>query len=509
MRRLPFIALGTMLSLFPMTGRAADVPVWWETVLSDSRFPADRMQKNMQAACELITRKSLTPVSAGELAFESVKALSTIDGKIRIVRDGKRVLILGADKILKSFSAPDDSDCAGWSRLILAATVEARPYSPKARAADAEEFYNIFLNAALAKVDSYSHYAGADPAELKPLKNPAGVGIAYRRVGKYLEITSILPDGAAAQSDLAVGDRIAAIDSRPVSELSRVEALNLLRGEAGSTAFLTLRKDGKTQTRALTRKPVSSTPVTYFFDDENALMTIKIAAFSERAAAGLTFALNKARKLGAKGLIIDLRGNTGGLLRQAVLCADMFLPEGLRVIKTKGRAPETEQSYTSTAKDDRPVYPIALLVDAKTASSAEFFAGVLQEYRHGVVIGTPTYGKGVIQANDALPDGGRIHLTWANYYLPSGYTPQGYGIYPNVCTSNAALSTIDDLPRPQTRLKPWRTGDDAVKRRALQVCPPRPRADNPVEDEAAKLLLTNPDAYERALTYFSLDSMEK
>ncbi len=509
MRRCFSCCLFYFLSVFPVFAQETNVPVWWETVLGYTQLPIGRMQETLQAACDLITTKSLTPVTASQLAFASVKSLSTIDQKINVMKDGKRVLILADGKILKSFSAPADEDCANWTRLTLAAAVAARPYSPKAQKADAEEFFNIFLNAALGTIDSYSHYAGPDPAEPLALKKPAGIGIAYRRIGKYLEITDILPGGSAAHSDLAVGDRISAIDGKEVTELSRIQILNLLRGEDGSEIFLTLRKDGKTQQRTLKRTQVSASPVTYFFDEKDRLMTIRISAFTEKTVSGLKATLYKAKQLKTAGLIIDLRSNTGGLLKEAVLAADLFLPENLLMIKTKGRLEQTEQQYTSTPKKNRPVYPIAVLTDSKTASSAEFFAGVLQEYRHAVIVGTPTYGKGVIQANDPLPDGGQIYLTWAQFYLPSGYSPQTYGLYPNICTSGKTLLTLDPPPVAQTQLKPWRTGTYKFKRKALMSCPPQSRKDNPADDEIARELLLDHDRYERSLTYFSLDSAEK
>lgn len=117
---------------------------------------------------------------------------------------------------------------------------------------------------------------------------------------------------------------------------------------------------------------MSASPVTYFFDEKDKLMTIRISAFSEKTVAGLKATLHKAAQLKTAGLIIDLRSNTGGLLKEAVLAADLFLPENLLMIKTKGRLEQTQQEYISTTKKNRPVYPIVILTDSKTASSAEF-----------------------------------------------------------------------------------------------------------------------------------------
>ena len=285
MRRL--LLISALFAFFPFFARAQEVPVWWQPVAEYNMLPIERMYDTVSAACEVIAEKSLKPVSAKDFAFTAVQSLSTIDRKITALMDGKRVLILLDDRILKSFPAPEENDCSNWTRLALAAAVEVRPYSRKAQKADAEEIFNIFINAALGTIDSYSHYTGADPAELAPLKRPAGLGISYRRIGRYLEITEIVPDGAASYSDLAVGDRISAINGKPVMNLSRIQILNLLRGEEGSDAFLTLRKDGKEQKRTLVRKRAAASPVTYSFDDENKLMTIKISAFSNTTVSAL------------------------------------------------------------------------------------------------------------------------------------------------------------------------------------------------------------------------------
>ena len=160
-------------------------PVWWENVVSDTKLPIPRMERVLTAACHITTQKSLKPVTARELTETAVKSLSTFDQKITAALDGKRVILFADDKVLKSFSAPDENDCDDWSRLLLAAAVEARPFSPKAQKADAEEFYNIFINAYLGTLDSYAHFEGNDSTELTALKNPASIGIRYRRIGRH------------------------------------------------------------------------------------------------------------------------------------------------------------------------------------------------------------------------------------------------------------------------------------------------------------------------------------
>lgn len=500
---LLFILLGTA------NVRAEDSPVWWSVVIADTKLPIERMQKTLATAYKIITEKSIKPLTASSLAYESVKSLSTIDQKIGVHKDGSRVLISADGKILKSFSAPENDDYENWSRLALAALIEARPFSPKAQQANEEDVLNIFINAALAPIDPYSHYEMQDPTELDKLKEPASIGIKYRRTGKYLEITEIVPDSPASQSELAVGDRIAKIGNKLIPDMSRVQILNALRGEKETEVTLSIRRDGKMRTVCLMRMPVKSSPVSYHFDQDNHVFTIKIAAFTPKTLKALKSTLDYARRHKAKGLIIDLRGNTGGLLKEAVLAADMFLPENFPLIKTHGRNHDAVQNYTTTEKNYRPVYPIAILIDAKTASSAEFFAGTLQDYRHAVLIGTPTFGKGVIQTVETLPNKGEIFLTWAQFELPTQYSPEKFGLYPNICTSGKTFTEIDTVPAPLTSLKTWRTGSEKDKIAMKSRCRPESRMGNDLDDELAAQLVLDPKLYERSLTYFSLDTFLK
>ncbi|CCZ21360.1 periplasmic protease [Acetobacter sp. CAG:977] len=506
--RLFFLA--PLFAVLASSAFAKDAPVWWNAVLdnADVRLPVAKMHETLTNGFNLIVEKSLTPVTPSELAFESVKSLSTIDQKIVVLKDGSRVLILADGRILKSFSAPNDNDAENWARLVLAALVEARPFSKKAQKSDPQDFYNIFFNAALSSLDPYSHYEPPSEA-LENLKNPASIGIRYRRVGKFLEITDILPDSPAADSVLEIGDRIAKINDTPITDLSRIQTLNVLRGEAESDLYLTIRKDGKMKQIDLIRKPVKSSPVSYFLDEDDKILTIKISAFTPKTLKALQKTLSLHENENLKGLIIDLRGNTGGLLKEAVLSADLFLPEGLPLIKTKGRHKDADQKYTTTEKYGRPVYPAVILIDGKTASSAEFFAGALQDYRHAVIVGTTSYGKGVIQSVESIPEAGEMYLTWTRYYLPSNYSPDIYGLVPNICTSGKNMSDIDDVPAPVTSLKQRRTGNKKTQNLIRKSCPPQSRANNPLDDEIAKRLILNPKKYEGALTYFSLDSYTK
>ena len=150
--------LRAILAFLLTVSTAHAAPVWWESVVNDTKLPIPRMERVLTTACTLTTQKSLKPVTARELTETAVKSLSTFDQKITAALDGKRVILFADDKVLKSFSAPDENDCENWSRLLLAAAVEARPFSPKGQRDDAEEAYHLFISEDLGPIESAVHF---------------------------------------------------------------------------------------------------------------------------------------------------------------------------------------------------------------------------------------------------------------------------------------------------------------------------------------------------------------
>ena len=503
MRHPVCLGLSAAFCFFTFSANAqAPAPSWWDPVVQRTvDLPLEQMEKVMTSAYRLIDERSLKPVTSQDLAYESIKSLSTLDKSIGIYKDGKRLSLILNGKILKSWDPPEPHDSANWARLFLASLVLVRPYTEKVRQADSDEILNIVLNATLASIDRYSHYNGPDPAERE--KNPAASGFRFRRIGKYLEITDILPESPAARSVLAVGDRISRIDRKDVATMSRIEILNALQGEANSPVTLDVRKDGKMITVTLTRAVLPSGDITYFFDKDSGILTLKIPAFTEKTHASLLYILNSMDAEKTKSVVVDLRGNTGGLLRAAVLCADLFLPENTPLLTTKGRVKDAVQEYGASAKENVPKQPLIILIDGKTASSAEFFAGVLQDTGRAVLIGTPTFGKAKIQTSEKLPNDGEMFFTWAQYYLPSGYTPEAFGVYPNICLSSK------NKTQPEKDLDAVLPKNEEEKGRLDALCPPQSRIGETAEDDLAVRLTEEPALYEKISGKFFLDSNPK
>ncbi len=207
------------------------------------------------------------------------------------------------------------------------------------------------------------------------------------------------------------------------------------------------------------------------------------------------------------GIVLDLRDNRGGLLRQAVTAADEFLPAGLIAV-TKGRDPDADHIWRSAEGELAENVPLVVLVNGHTASSAEILAAALADRGRAVVVGSSTVGKGVVQTIDPMPDGGELFVTWSRVLAPLGWPIQGLGVLPQVCTSLgdealsrqlAALSTgfqpmADAIRRSRTARVPVSASEE------LEIRAPCPAASARSADlDAARALVANPAAYAAAL----------
>ena len=179
------------------------------------------------------------------------------------------------------------------------------------------------------------------------------------------------------------------------------------------------------------------------------------------------------------------------------------------MLETKGRAPQSFQAFEATSKNPLPDIAVVVLIGAKTASSAEFFAAVLQESKRAVLVGTPTYGKAKIQTAETLDNKGEIYLSWAQYYLPSGYTPDSFGLYPNICTADKSKQEFAVTESGIAALGKWKTTDKSEKRQLKDLCPAQNRASETRDADIAKHLIANKALYQNAINDFSLDTAEK
>ncbi|MBT2404668.1 MULTISPECIES: S41 family peptidase [unclassified Streptomyces] len=259
-----------------------------------------------------------------------------------------------------------------------------------------------------------------------------GVGLWTERLRDgRIEIDRVQPGSPAARAGLTAGDRLLSVDGHRVTGLAVAEVVALLRGEAGTRVVLSLSRDGVTLTETVRREQLRSEPVTVRLLP-GGITVIKVASFTRGSGERVQEAV-RAAPPGA-GVMLDLRGNPGGLVTEAVKAASAFLDGGLvATYDVRG----TEHALYAPRGGDT-VRPLVALVDGGTMSAAELVAGALQDRGRAVTVGTRTFGKGSVQMPTQLPDGSVAELTVGTYRTPAGRSLDGGGISPDLAADEGA-----------------------------------------------------------------------
>jgi carboxyl-terminal processing protease len=315
------------------------------------------------------------------------------------------------------------------------------------------QLVNKGLAAAVASLnDPYSHYF--DPSDYKAFENQtnphlSGIGIDVDPEAKGLRIVDVFPGTPAAHAGLARGDLIVAVGPTSLSGRSADASSALIKGQAGTRVMLTVLSGTRHRTVSLVRADItvpvaSSTIVTYHGVK---IGHVVLTSFTQGSGAELRAQVEKVLHAGAQALVLDLRENGGGLLNEAVNVASIFIPDGT-IVSTDGRSLQ-RQVYTAKGGAIPTSIPMAVLVDRGTASSAEIVTGALQDRGRATVVGTHTYGKGVFQEIQPLPNGGALDMTVGEYFTPNGRNlggggvKEGAGITPNVYAVTKPRSKVD------------------------------------------------------------------
>ncbi|MGQ9505867.1 MAG: S41 family peptidase [Thermogutta sp.] len=286
-------------------------------------------------------------------------------------------------------------------------------------------------------LDPYSAYL--TPGQLSELYsqiegNFVGLGIELRPQVDALVVLRVIPGSPAEKSAISPGDRIVAIDGQSVTELSPNRAADQLKGPEGSQVSLTiLGKDDRPRqiTVRRTRVEVPSVADVKMIDQELKIGYFRLLSFQRTTATDVATALRDLSQQGLASLIIDLRGNPGGLLGAAVETADLFLRQGV-VVSTRGRNPQENLVYNAHDAGTWTI-PLVVLIDRESASAAEIFAGAIQDQGRGTIVGTSSYGKGSIQGIFPLNRGDSgLRLTTARFFSPQGRPYAGRGVIPDI-----------------------------------------------------------------------------
>ena len=293
---------------------------------------------------------------------------------------------------------------------------------------NATDVVGTAINSMLESLDPYTSYYPEDKAaEYKEMMTGkyAGVGavISYNFKIKRVVINEPYEGMPAAEAGLRKGDIILSIDGEDMTKQTNQYVSDHLRGDAGTTLVLQVLRPatGKKLTMKMTRKAIPLPHLRYHGLQPDGIGYINYAQFFDGTSKDFRRAFLDLRQKGAKKLVIDLRNNGGGNVQDAISILNMFLPKGKTLLTMKGKIKNANRTYTTTVEPVDTVMPIVVLVNGQTASASEITSGALQDYDRAVILGTRTYGKGLVQVpNVPLPYNGKLKLTTAKYYIPSG-----------------------------------------------------------------------------------------
>jgi carboxyl-terminal processing protease len=276
--------------------------------------------------------------------------------------------------------------------------------------------------------------------------NYAGLGIQIDVRDGWITVVAPLPETPAERAGIETGDQIIEVDGKSTEGWKNDQAVKALRGQAGSKIVITVRRGGIPEPikYRLTRAQIhmKSVPAGTMF--EGGVGYISLNPVSETSAEELRQEIAGMKSRGMKSLIMDLRGNPGGLLDQGVKVADLFLDSRQEIVSTRGRARGSTKEFFDEARQAWPDLPIVVLVNDGTASAAEIIAGALQDHDRAVVVGAPTFGKGLVQTLFPLGEGVALKLTTARWFTPSGRTIQRIAKDEEDQATQAAQAIVSD-----------------------------------------------------------------
>jgi carboxyl-terminal processing protease len=303
--------------------------------------------------------------------------------------------------------------------------------------------------AAIGALDAYSAYLTSDQltdvySQIEG--NFVGLGIELKADSGALQIVKVITGSPAERSGIRAGDRITEVDGQATAELSTDQAADLLQGAEGSVVNVIVETPSKEPRRVAVRREhveVPSVDDVKIIDADAGIGYLKLTCFQKTTSRDLDAALWKLHRQGMKSLIMDLRGNPGGLLTASVEVADKFVDQGV-IVSTRGRSPLEDYNYTAHKAGTWGV-PLVVLIDGDSASASEIFAGAIRDHRRGNIVGQRSYGKGSVQGIFPLSVAGTgVRLTTAKFYSPAGHPISNVGVQPDIIVQRVARATGDE-----------------------------------------------------------------
>lgn len=463
-----------MLSVAALMGLAGTaLPAWSQAPQAQSapKAPADNFPTNdtrdvIAAALRFLSPRTLDSHNAHEFSLWGLDGLTAIDPTITIQEDptvpspsahtgpeekpnpSLTLSVLRGQTVLFQRIAPPADNIAAWATLVADALHASWHNSDVIQQNSADALLQSFFDELFNHLDPYSRYLApsfANNDRQKRVGHDGSIGLTLDNLGHNIIISAINASGPAWEAGLNIGQHVLTVDGQPTHHQAAERVQHWLEGESGTDVTLQLANPNHTHlTLTLTRRAVP--PETVFLGHAGRYPVLKITSFSSETAEEMSQYLSQllppdddmtqstGHRSALPGLILDLRGDRGGVVQQAVTTAALFLDHGIAVT-THGRYPQANHIWAVQGGDMTGGAPMIVLVDGRTASASEILASALADHRRAVVIGSETLGKGLTQVIGQMPNGGELFVTWSRNQAPLGWPLQGLGIMPQICTS--------------------------------------------------------------------------
>jgi carboxyl-terminal processing protease len=329
------------------------------------------------------------------------------------------------------------------------------------------ELIEAAINGMLQSLDPHSSYLPPDDADAMRVQTRGsfgGLGIEVTKEEGFVKVVSPMDDTPADQAGVLAGDFITHVDGESLLGLTLDEAVDLMRGPIGSEIIITVVREGEDEPFdiSIIRDTIKLTAATVRQQGE--AVVIRITTFNDQTYPNVTEGFQEVvEEMGGldniEGVVLDLRNNPGGLLKQAIAVSDAFL-EGGEIVSTRGRDPEESDRVNATPGDITEGKPLVVLINGGSASASEIVAGALQDHHRGVVVGTKSFGKGSVQTVMPLRGDGAMRLTTARYYTPSGRSIQALGVSPDIVVQQPQPEPVTEEEEEDVTGRPPRTEAD-------------------------------------------------
>jgi len=333
--------------------------------------------------------------------------------------------VIAAMFVLFSYTSPGERYFEIAKNLDIFATMFKEVNAYYVDEVNPNTFMREGIDAMLASLDPYTNYIPEDDIEdyrTMTTNQYGGIGALIGRYNNKNYVIMPYEGFPAFESGLKIGDELIKVDGVDVTDKVTGEISKLLKGQANTAVSVQVRRYGVEEpiTFNLTRQKITVDNVPYYGMITEDIGYVKLSDFTTSAGKEVSKAVTKLKEEGATKIILDLRGNPGGLLNEAVNVTNIFIPRGKEIVSTKGKVTDWNKTYNGLNNPVDTEIPLVVLTDSRSASASEIVSGTIQDYDRGVLVGKKTFGKGLVQATRPLSYNSQLKVTTAKYYIPSG-----------------------------------------------------------------------------------------